>query len=152
MNTKSLLMQQMESKMKELNALQNTAMPPTGWVKAVRNTLGVSLLQLGNKLKITKQSARSIELREKEKTITLKSLEEAANALDMKLVYGFVPKDGSLVNLIDRKANILAKTIVRRVAENMVLDAKNNSNERIQKAIVEKVQEIKNTMPKALWD
>lgn len=63
----------------------------------------MSLKQLAVKLDITKQSVREIEIRKKS-SITLNSLEETANALDMKLVYGLVPKEGSLDRLIKQKA------------------------------------------------
>ena len=151
MNNRTLQMQQLEDKMKELGAIQ-LAVPLSGWVKATRNALGISLIQMGNKLKITKQSAHSLELREKQKSITLKSLEDAAKALDMKLVYGFVPMDGSLEKLIEKKAQTLATEIVQRIAGSMVLDDKKNSDKRLQKAIQEKSIELRNTMPKALWD
>jgi len=52
----------------------------------------MSLEQLGDKLNITRQSAQNLEKREAEDSITLKSLEEAANAIDMQLVYGLAPK------------------------------------------------------------
>ena len=63
----------------------------------------MSLQQLAHKFTFTKQSAQEIELREKVVSITLKSLRETANDLDMQLVYGLVPKDGSIEKLIDRK-------------------------------------------------
>jgi len=65
MPRKNLQIQQLNSKMLEFAALQKTATPPTGWIKAIRSALGMSLQQLGNKLTITKQSARAIEEREK---------------------------------------------------------------------------------------
>ena len=52
----------------------------------------MSLEQLGDKLNITRQRAQNLEKREAEDSITLKSLEEAANAIDMQLVYGLAPK------------------------------------------------------------
>jgi predicted DNA-binding mobile mystery protein A len=89
------------------NNLGKVTPPPTGWIKAVRTALGMSLQQLSNRLSITKQSAQEIEQREKEGSIKIKTLRETANALDMQLVYGFVPKDGTLENLIDRKVKEL---------------------------------------------
>ncbi len=126
--------------------------PPTGWIRAVRTALGMSLQQLGNKISITKQSLQDIERREKDGSITIKTMREAANALDMELVYGFVPKDGSLDALIERKAQELASRIVSRTSNTMKLEDQGNSDKRIRKAIEERAASIKNEMPKILWD
>ena len=93
MGKKSLQIQQLNSKMLAFASLQKVAPPPTGWIKAIRNAIGMSMLQLGKRLSITKQSVQDIERREKDGSISIKALREAARALDMQLVYGFVPND-----------------------------------------------------------
>lgn len=152
MRHKSLQIQQLNSKLLVVASIKKITPPPTGWIKAVRTALGMSLQQLGNKLSITKQSLTEIERREKDGSITIKTLREAANALDMELVYGFVSKDGSLEALIDRKAKELATQIVMRTSNTMKLEDQTNSNKRIKKAIIERAAAIKNEMPKILWD
>jgi len=110
----------------------------------VRVTLGISLQQFADKLSITKQSVQEIELREKEGTITLKSLRETANALDMQLVYGLIPKDGSIDKLINRKARELDICIVSRTSNTMKLEDQENTKQRLKKAIEERTAVIKN--------
>ena len=126
--------------------------PPTGWIKAVRLALGMSLQQLAKRISITKQSVQEMEQREKNASITLRTLSEAANALDMDLVYGFVPKDGSLNALIDRKAQELATKIVSRTSHSMMLEDQGVSDERLAKAIDDRATKLKYEMPKILWD
>ena len=104
------------------------------------------------KLSITKQSVQEIELREREGSITLKNLRETADALDMQLVYGLIPKDGTIEALIDRKARELATRIVTRTSNTMKLEDQENSKERLKKAIEERTTVIKNELPKMLWD
>lgn len=133
-------------------SLQKIAPPPTGWIKAIRTAIGMSLLQLGKRLSITKQSVQDIEHREKDGSVTIKALREIARALDMQLVYGFVPNDGSLEALIDRKAKELATQIVLRTSNTMKLEDQENTKQRIEKAIQERAIAIKNEMPKTLWD
>jgi predicted DNA-binding mobile mystery protein A len=152
MGKKSLQLQQLNNKMLGLASLKQIAVPPTGWIKAIRTAIGMSMLQLGNKLSVSKQGILDIEKREKDGSITIKSLTEIGNALDMQLVYGFVPKDGSLDALIDRKAKELATQIVLRTSNTMKLEDQGNSNMRIEKAIKERMEQIKNEMPKILWD
>jgi predicted DNA-binding mobile mystery protein A len=152
MAKKNLQLQQLNNKMAAFANLQQVVMPPTGWIKAIRSALGMSLQQLGNKLSITKQSVQDIEKREKDGSITLKSLRETARALDMQLVYGFMPNDGTLDALIERKAKELATQIVLRTSNTMKLEDQENTKQRIEQAIQEKTASIKSEMPKILWD
>lgn len=152
MRKKSLQIQQLGRKMQAYAQLQTLVPPPTGWIKAVRTAIGMSMQQLGNRLSITRQSAQEIEQREQDGSITLKSLREAAHAMDMELVYGFVPKDGSIDQLIERRAKALAKEIVLRTSHSMRLEDQENSQERIQQAIEERATMIRQELPKALWD
>ncbi|MBS1487306.1 MAG: mobile mystery protein A [Bacteroidetes bacterium] len=152
MGKKSLQLQQLNSKMLGFTSLKQVAIPPTGWIKAIRTAIGMSMQQLGNKLKISKQAVLNIEKREKDGSITIKSLREIARATDMQLVYGFVPNDGSLDALIEKRATELATQIVMRTANTMKLEDQANSKKRIETAIKERAAEIKNEMPKTLWD
>ena len=152
MAKKSLQLQQVNEKMLRFASLQEVVMPPTGWIKAIRTAIGMSLQQLGNKLSVSKQAVLDMEKREKEGSVTIKSLKEIARAMDMDLVYGFVPKDGSLDALIEKKATELATQIVIRTANTMKLEDQANSKKRIETAIRERSSAIKNEMPKILWD
>lgn len=151
MNKRKLQIEQLDRKLKVFEAASNMPTPTTGWIRAIRLSLGMSLQQLADKLFITKQSVQEIETREKEGSITLKSLKETASALDMQLVYALVPKDGTLDGLIDRKAKELAIRIVSRTSNTMKLKDQENSKERLKKAVEERTAIIKNEMPKTLW-
>lgn len=152
MSKKSLQIEQINTKIQAFNVLQKVPLPSSGWIKAIRNTLGISLLQLGKRLSITKQSVLEIEQREKNGSITIKSLREVAKALDMQLVYGFVPMDGTLQKLIERKAKEVATQIVLRTSNTMKLEDQANTDKRIEKAIKELTTKLKTEMPKSLWD
>ncbi|MFN5829688.1 MAG: mobile mystery protein A [Bacteroidota bacterium] len=152
MGKKSLQLQQLNSKMLGFSSLKQVAMPPTGWIKAIRTAIGMSMQQLGNKLNVSKQGIMDIEKREQDGSVTIKSLREIARAMDMQLVYGFVPNDGSLDALIEKRATELATQIVMRTANTMKLEDQANSKKRIETAIRERAAAIKNEMPKILWD
>jgi len=152
MNKNKLQIEQLELKIKVYAPITKIAIPPTGWIKAVRLALGMSLQQLAKRILITKQSVQEMEQREKDGSISLKSLREAARALDMELVYGFVPKDGSLDALIDRKARELASQIVSRTSNTMKLEDQENSETRLKKAIEQRADILKQQLPKMLWD
>lgn len=152
MKKNSLQLQQLNNKMQHFSSIQKIVVPPTGWIRAIRMALGMSAQQLGNKLSITRQGVHDMEKREKDGSITIKALKETAKALDMQLVYGFVPADGSLDELIDRKATELATQIVMRTSNTMKLEDQENTKQRIEKAIQERAWALKNEMPKTLWD
>ncbi|MGO1245244.1 MAG: mobile mystery protein A [Sphingobacterium sp.] len=148
----NLQKKQLNDKLKVFKVAQSIQTPSRGWIKAIRTTLGMSLEQIGKKLGVSKQNIQSLEKREKEGSITLNSLKEAARAMDMEVVYALVPKDESLDKLIERKAEKLAKEIVFRTTQNMALEDQENSKKRILEAIEERKNELITKMPKSLWD
>jgi predicted DNA-binding mobile mystery protein A len=152
-NTKQqLLIEQTERKLNPFRSLEGVVTPPNGWIYTIRKSLKMSLRQLGNKLSMTAQSVKEMEEREANGVISIKSLNEAAKALDMKLVYGFVSQHESLERMIEKRAQEIAKEIVFRTNNSMILEDQQNSEERITRAIEQKTIEIKTNMPKYLWD
>lgn len=147
-----LMIEQLDGKLQVYTPLLNVSTPEKGWLHVIRKAYKMSLRQLGERLGITAPSAEGLEKREKEGSITLKSLDEAGKALNMKLVYGFVPMDGSIKRTIEMRARDLAIEIVRTTSNTMVLEDQENTNERLQKAIEEKTQQIMYEMPRYLWD
>ena len=149
---KSLALQQLDKKMKKLSSLSEISIPPNGWVNLIRSTLNMSLKQLGKKLNITSQSVKEIETREADKKITLQKLNEIAEVLNLKLVYGFIPKDGSIEKMIEKRALEIAQQIVLKTSHTMALEDQQNEPSRIKNAIKDRAQQIKYEMPKYLWD
>ncbi len=149
---RQLQIDQLHQKMLEFGKVRYIKVSDKGWVHTVRTTLGMTLEQLGKKLSLTRQNVKALEDREAEGSVTIKSLREAAHALDMELVYGFVPIDGTLKNHIAGKADRLARQIVNRTSHTMKLENQENSTARIEKAIQERKEEIIREMPKTLWD
>jgi len=151
-NKQHLLLQQADKKLDHFKHLKSTVIPPKGWINTFRIALKMSLRQLGNRLRISPQSVKEIEVREANGTITLNSLRDVANAMDLKLVYGFVSKHESLEQMIEKRAKELATEIVMRTHATMTLEDQQNSKERIEQAVAHKTAEIKFEMPKFLWD
>ncbi|MEY3198497.1 MAG: hypothetical protein RJA13_455 [Bacteroidota bacterium] len=151
-NKQQLLIQQTDKKLVAFKSLTAIVIPSKGWINTFRTSLKMSLRQLGNHLRISPQSVKEIEEREANGTITLNTLRDAANVMDMKLVYGFVSKHGSIEKMIENRAKKLATEIVMRTNTTMTLEDQQNSKERIEQAIAQKTTEIKFEMPKYLWD
>ncbi len=152
MKKQKLIMEQMNAKILQLKKAENLVIPSSGWVYSIRKALGMSMRQLGLRMGITPQSVKEIEEREQNETISIKVLRQFGRSLDLKFVYGFIPKNGSLEEIIENRAYELAKDIVYRASVTMKLEDQENNPKRIQKAIREKSYEIKHEMPKYLWD
>ncbi|MFI5263213.1 MAG: helix-turn-helix domain-containing protein [Candidatus Kapaibacterium sp.] len=119
-----------------------------GWVRKLRLALNMSYRQLGEKLGINPGSAQELENRELEGTISIKSLQQAANAFDMELLYVFVPKkEKTLEGLIKNRAHEIAKQIVNRARTTMALEDQTTVEE-----IEDLAVRLKNELPRNLWD
>ncbi|MCX6151998.1 MAG: mobile mystery protein A [Ignavibacteriales bacterium] len=149
---KKLMIEQLDRKFEKLAVLKDLEISPKGWINAIRTGLNMSLVQLAKRLKITSVSVKEIEQREIDKGISLKKLTEVAEVLNCHFVYAFIPKDGSLTKMIEKRAFEVAKEIVLRTSHTMKLEDQENSEERIIKAIADRAEKIKNEMPKYLWD
>lgn len=147
-----LILQQIDAKIKALPDIHRIPPPGQGWINGIRTALGMTLDQLASKLGITPQSLKEAELRELEGSITLKSLRQISEALNMQFGYAIVPAHGTLEDIIDRKVDEKAAEIVSRTSQTMALEDQENSPERLQRVLDEKKIELKATMPKYLWD
>lgn len=151
-NKRKLLIEQLDEKLHPFLTAKKVLVPERGWVHTIRTTLNMTMAQLGTKLDITRQGVKRIEDSEANGTITLNSLKGVANALDMKLVYALVPKNGTIDNLIEMKAEKLAKKIVLRTNQNMKLENQGIGDDKINKTIKDLTNEIKRDMRKSIWD
>ncbi len=152
MKKQILILDHVNAKIAQLKKAEDLVIPPAGWIYSIRQALGMSMRQLGNRMGITPQSVKEIEEREKNGTVTLKVLRQFGHALNLKLVYGFVPSEGTLEKIIERRALELATEIVKRTSASMKLEDQENKPDRLKKAVREKAEEIKFQMPKYFWE
>ncbi|MFZ4522157.1 MAG: mobile mystery protein A [Bacteroidales bacterium] len=151
MKTQELILIQTDNRLRKLAKISDS-IPPQGWIYTIRTALGMSLRQLGNIASITPQGVKDIEVREKNGNITIAALEQMGQALNMRLVYGFVPKEGTLQKKIDKQALAVAKKIVTRTSNNMALEDQKVNAAMLKKSITAKAQEIKQKNLKSLWE
>ena len=96
--------------------------PPRGWLRAIRDALGMTGVQFAKRLHVRPQSVEALEKSEAEGAIQLKTLRRAADALDCTLVYAVVPNT-SLNGVVDARARKIAIRDLNRVAHTMKLEA-----------------------------
>jgi predicted DNA-binding mobile mystery protein A len=110
---------------KRLTSLANPealARPPRGWIKAIREALGMTTAQLARRLGVSQPRAFAIEKAEMSGAITLDTLERAARALDCRLVYVLVPRK-PLDALVEERAFHLARQRMAVTRHTMALEA-----------------------------
>ena len=151
-NKRKLLIEQLDQKLQPFSESRMVLVPERGWINTIRISLNMTMAQLGTKLNITRQGVKRIEKSEANGTITLNSLKDVATALDLKLVYALVPKNGTINDLIQKKADKLAQKIVLRTNQNMKLEDQGIGDDKIAETIKELANEIKREMRKSLWD
>ncbi|MDQ2837618.1 MAG: mobile mystery protein A [Actinomycetota bacterium] len=101
-----------------------TAMQPprSGWIRAVRQALGMSLGDLAARLGMTHQSVSMLEQSERAGQIKLSSLRKAADAMDCDLAYVFIPRSGSLQGAVDKQARAQLAEHMRATAHSQRLE------------------------------
>ena len=151
-NNKKLLIEQLDRKLEPFQKAEQVLVPNKGWVNTIRIALNMTMAQLGNKLNITRQGVKKIEESEAKGAISINSLKEIGEILDLKFVYGFVPKEGSIDNLVRLKAENLARKIVQRTNQSMKLEGQGISNKKINESVKDLANDIKREMRKSLWD
>src|SRR5277367_5511221 len=130
---RSLLLHQLDRRLEPYRAARKVSRPAKGWMRSIRQALGVSSGELARRLGTSRQLPLQLEKGEAEGRITLKSLRTAANALDCDLVYALVPRADSMQDLIEDRARAEAKNRVLGVEHSMALE--NQAAGRIDEAI-----------------
>lgn len=96
--------------------------PPRGWIKAIREALGMTTSQLAKRIGVSQPRVVEIEKSEKSGAITLDTLERAARALDCRLVYTLVPKK-PFEEMVEDRARNVAKKRLESTSHSMALEA-----------------------------
>ena len=97
------------------------ARPPRGWLRAIRDALGLTTEQLAKRLGVSQPRVVALEKGEVDETVTLASLRRAAEALDCQLVYIMVP-NRPLVDTLRERAETKADEQLESVGHTMRLE------------------------------
>src|SRR5258708_21159522 len=93
---------QLDERFKELRPPKRYTPPVRGWIKAVREALGMTTAQLAQRLGIKQPSLVDLEQSEAKYTIELATLRRVAEALDCTIVYALVPNKPLEILVHDR--------------------------------------------------
>jgi len=127
--------------------------PRLGWIKTIRQNLGLSTLKLAERLGIERSVVSRMEKRESQKRVTLETLEKAAQAMECQLIYFIVPQnESSFENLLDRKSLEAAKKLFQRVNHSAELENQAvKSKEYEEKQLRKLARELKEKLSPLIW-
>jgi predicted DNA-binding mobile mystery protein A len=137
---RNLRLKQLDRALEPYRAARKELRPSKGWIRAIRQALGISSGDLARRLGTSRQLPLQLEKGEAEDRITLKSLRAAANALDCDLVYALVPRADSMQELIENRARAEAKNRVLGIEHSMALE--NQAVGRIDEAVETETQRL----------
>ena len=146
-----LRVRQLDEALAPFQELRSRPGPRSGWLRAIREALGMTTRQLAARTGKSKTTVLSTERNEANGTVQLDSLRNLADALDCDLVYAIVPRT-SLRERLDRQAGMIASQTVRRVSASMELEDQGVSAEERARQIDELAEEILRARKRDFWD
>ena len=148
---KNLAREQLDETLKQFLPLKTAVPPMKGWIRAIRDALGMTGKQLAKRLKVNQKRVARIEQDEKLGKVTVNTLRGVAEALNCEFVYGFVPKQ-TLKETVRTQARSVAEKRMSRSDQMMRLEKQELSEDQKEKALESIITDITDTMPKSLWD
>lgn len=148
---RKLAVKQLDARLQKLEVLRMFDIPVKGWVRAIRDALGMTSKQLGKRAGLTQARIARIEKDELSGKTTLKTIERIANVMQCRFVYAFIP-EATLQEIIETQARKVAKKRVNYVTHTMRLEFQElpvkQQNEQIERI----VDELLTQRPQDLWN
>ena len=145
-----LMREQLDRKFKPLKA-GKVSQPKEGWIRSIREALGVPQAALARKLGIAAQSLVDIEKNEQNGTVSLQTLKRVAEALDCEVLYSMVPLR-TLEQKVEEQALSAAKQIVERTSLHMSLEDQEPGTKFQETRIKELAEELIRNNDKRIWE
>lgn len=151
MKKRKLVREQLESTLQSFSPLARISAPHKGWIRAVRDALGMTAKQLACRMGVSQQSVARIEKAESAGSVTIRTMQRLAECLDCSLVYGLVPHS-TLDTTLRRQAHAIATRRLTQVNHTMALEAQSLSTNENKRVLSEMVDDLVDTVPSDLWN
>ena len=148
---KLLARQQLDKTLSGYTVAKQISTPVKGWIRAIREALGMSGKQLASRLSVSQPRIPRLEQDEVSGVVSLKTMRQAAEAMDCVFVYAIVPRT-SLEETVRVQARKVADALMLRVSHSMLLEAQNLSEEEQRASLDAAIEELVREMPKELWE
>ena len=144
-------LEQLDASLSQFAPLRNLQPPKKGWMRAIRDALGMSGRQLGERMEVSKMWVGDMERLEASGATSLKTLRRAAEAMDCVLVYALVPKT-SLKESLLKQARRKVRQDMTRASHTMVLEDQALTQDEVGKATETVAASLLDKIPKTFWD
>jgi len=148
---KQIVRRQLDATLAKFSEAGSVQSPAKGWIRAVREALGMSGKQLARRLQVSQPRVFKLEQGEPTGALTLKTMQQVAEALDCVFVYALVPRS-SLEETVRTQARTVAAERLQRVSHSMLLEAQSLSSAEQQASLDAAIEELVRETPKDLWD
>jgi predicted DNA-binding mobile mystery protein A len=148
---KNLRLRQVDAILRQWTALHERERPSGGWIRSIRQALGMSTTHLARRMGISRQGVAELERREASGGATLASLEKAAKAMNAELVYAIVPRK-ALADMLRAQARTKAEHQLGRVAHSMRLEAQDVSDDEVASQLAELQDKLLRNWSRHIWD
>jgi predicted DNA-binding mobile mystery protein A len=138
----------LDERVKEMRQPARFAQPMRGWVRAIRDALGMSTAQLAKRMGVRQPSIVALEQSEVKGTIELATLRRVAEALDCTLVYALVPNK-PLEETIRERARLFLRLRREPVEHSMALEDQQVARRDTERLLDDILRE---TSPRKFWD
>jgi predicted DNA-binding mobile mystery protein A len=145
-----MMRRQLDFRFEQMGPRRLFTPPPTGWIRAIRRSLGMTTAQVARRLGRTPQAVIELEQGEARGAITLKSLQNIARALDCTLVYALIP-NRSLDEMVRERARHVAAERIQNLAQTMRLEDQALSSEQRDAQIAELADDLIRRDMRGLW-
>ena len=132
--SRSLARSQLDQRLQAFAELKKTQPPMRGWIRAIRDALGMTAEQLARRMGVQRQRANALEKGEIAGTATINSIKKAAAAMDCVFVYALVPRDSLQAN-VERQARKYAEKMHVSVQHSMLLEQQGLTSEESRRGI-----------------
>ncbi|WJF91781.1 mobile mystery protein A [Paraburkholderia bonniea] len=152
MNAKlnQLQLEQVQTSVEAYAGLMKRRTPPRGWLKLIRESLGLTERQQAARLSISAPTLHKSEQAEADERITLKQLRKLAEGLDCELVYALVPRK-PLTQMVAEQAHAIALREVSEVAHTMSLEDQRPTETHLRRQVEQRAEELLRGRWSALW-
>lgn len=124
--------------------------PSAGWLRAIRQALGMTTRQLAKSVGVTQAAVVDAERTEAKGDITLATLQRYAAALGCELRYALVPLR-PLEEMVEERADRIARDQVTRVRHSMALEDQSTGQERLEREVAALRRKLLEGKPSRLW-
>ena len=148
--TAALARKHLDRRLTPLRKTRDLARPARGWIKAIREALGMTTAQLAHRIGVAQTRVSRIEKDEVASAITLRTLRQAAEAMDCTLVYALVHNQ-ELEQIVRYRAVALTNERLSRTHHTMKLENQALSELDLSAEHSRVFREILEGDPRRLW-